>query len=136
MIVDFKLLQNTTSEQNTICIANDALACKLPSQPVKSEVETDNDTFKSDIYECDTEDESSTQDNAPMRCYERDIFHQFQDLPLLKPCLVKSITCRLMTQATYLFAKEDFDKVSTYLLSVAKLRTLLLDHYYHNREWW
>ena len=69
-----------------------------------------------------------------MRRSKRDLFHQFQDLPLPKICPVKTIIHRLIIQATYIFVKEDFDKIKNYLLSVKKVRIPLLDHYYYNRE--
>lgn len=93
-------------------------------------VHDENDFTELNYYNIDSDDDS------PMRRSKRDLFHQFQDLPLPKTCPVKTIIYRLLIQGIYLFVKEDFDKVRNYLVSIKKVRIPLLDHYYHNREWW
>ena len=47
---------------------------------------------------------------------------------------MKTIIHKLIIQATYIFVKEDFDKIRNYLLFAKKVRIPLLDHYYYNRE--
>ena len=78
--------------------------------------------------------EESDDDDNPIRRSKRYLFHQFQDLPLPKQALAKSVIFRLLVQATGLFVKEDNDEVKTHAMSVEKINIPLLDHYYFNRE--
>ena len=98
-IIDFKSLQDTTSKCKNVRIANNTLKSKLCAESRKIKVERENNAFKSifDSYDNDAILLANTnliemaedQDNASMRCSERDIFHQFHDLLLLKTCQLK-----------------------------------------------
>ena len=65
---------------------------------------------------------------------KEDVFHQFQDLPYKKKCLIRTLVSRLLIHATYKCTTEDYKEVVSYLQehkNVIDIDT----HFYHNREW-
>ena len=65
---------------------------------------------------------------------KEDVFHQFQDLPYKKKCLIRTLVSRLLIHATYKYTTEDYKEVVSYLQehkNVIDIDT----HFYHNREW-
>ena len=81
----------------------------------------------------------------PRSRQKEDIFHWFQDVPLGKLEPLRHIILRLLIHATFVPNDEDFERVKAFLrdklhLECAndeiELENALLDHFYHNREWW
>ncbi len=78
------------------------------------------------------EDESN--DELPSLIFE-DLFHQFDTLPFLRTCPVKTLISRLLIHATFIFIEDDYNQFVAYRSAKAGV-TNFLDDFYYNREMW
>ena len=85
------------------------------------------------------------EDGTPRCRQKEDIFHQFQNLPIGKSEPLYFLVSRLLILATFLFDADDFEKIESHVqkglgvskdLDRDKYDAALLNHFYHNREWW
>ena len=91
------------------------------------------------LYEDDDSDDTDV--NSPRTRSKHDIFHELQNISTLKSDPLRPFISRLLIHSTYQFDSEDFKAIEKYIVSVKDwsdddYTEKLMDHFYHNREWW
>ena len=83
---------------------------------------------------------------APRNRQKHDLFHKFQELPMGMRDEHRFFVSRLLIHATFEFDIDDKDQIYCYLRrskphlflssSEVDVDVKLMEHFYHNREWW